>query len=75
MRIDFSRFALCAVVGFLGCASVPQYRPVYDLPSDHRVELGVVPQAGLGVSSQDRSPTGATPGATTFVIDRMSAEL
>lgn len=75
MRMGLTCLCLCAVVGWVGCASVPQYRPVFDLSSNHRVEVGFVPQAGLGVSSIDRSPTGALPGVNGYVITRVSSEL
>ena len=66
---------LVAFALFAGCASVPQYRPIYDLPADKSVEVGVVPQLGIGFDQGDSSFSGVLPGATAWGTFRTAADL
>lgn len=61
-------FALSA-----GCASVPQYRPVYDLPGGKTVEVGLVPQAGVAFDTDASALSGAAPGANAWATFRTTA--
>lgn len=53
-----------------GCASVPQYRPVYDLPGGKSVEVGAVPQVGIAFNAAESALSGAVPGGNAWVSYR-----
>lgn len=65
--------ATLAVALFAGCASVPQYRPIYDLPGGKTLEVGVVPQVGVGFDAAESALSGAVPGANAWVAYRTPA--
>lgn len=72
-RLAFA--ALCLAPLLASCASVPQYRPVYDLAPGRSVEVGAVPQVGVGFDPSDGSFSGSAPGASAWVAYRTGADL
>lgn len=63
--------AVCLSSLFAGCASVPQYRPVYDLAAGHdTVELGVVPMTGVAYNAVDSQLSGIAPGTNAWATFR-----
>lgn len=65
--------ATLAFVLFAGCASVPQYRPLYDAAGGASFELGVAPQAGVAFDGNERSLSGAVPGGNAWFTYRTEA--
>ncbi len=66
---------LVAFALFAGCASVPQYRPIYDLPSERNIEAGVVPQLGIAFDPTEGALTGVVPVANAWGTFRTAADL
>lgn len=63
--------ALPVAFGLLsGCASVPQYRPIQDLPGGKSFEVGIAPQAGVAFDGVARELSGAAPAGNAWLAYR-----